>query len=116
MSVEEISGRFVTSIHKHRKHHCDTCSYFQIDLNQSDMFYKKGLCRLNEQMTFEKSWCKENTGLKNSRKRWLLTTISECPVCGHQTKTIQHIKDRPKPENIQERFIFESTYDNCLEG
>jgi len=116
MSVNEISGRFVTTMYNKKKYHCDSCEHFTPLKEQKDCFYKKGHCKLRDLEVFSKEWCKEQSViLQKRRSRWHFTSINECPVCGKQRKSVYHVMDRPKPENITDRMEFTMDYDHCLE-
>lgn len=47
---------------------------------------------------------------------WIRFTHQECPACGGGQHDFQErIYDRPKPESVYERHVFEHVYDNCIE-
>ena len=114
MGMEVLSESVVATIafnfSKNKKYKCKTCGHFTMNPSSTE----KGICKLTDNNTFVFGSCKRHTVLISSRNRWLHTTIQECPVCGKTTKIIKHIKDRPKPSDMKDRFIYEQVYDHCI--
>ena len=47
---------------------------------------------------------------------WIRFTHTCCPVCsGNSHEYQERIYNEPKPEDVNERHIYEESYDNCIE-
>jgi hypothetical protein len=44
--------------------------------------------------------------VKNKKKYWYMTEITECVLCGRETKIKYRVYNKPRPSNRADRMIY----------